>query len=173
MRHRLPLCLLRPPMNKTMWFFQVTLTIVVAMCLKIAPWSGTLALLNPDWVLLALIYWSLALPERVGIFYAWTIGLLTDELTSQVFGQHALAYSLAIYACLKLHKRLRQYAILQQIFFIFCCLLLSQLLFFFIKNLQSTVQISNDFWLPILAGTVCWPVVYRLLRLLRLSDHVK
>ncbi|MDD1605306.1 MAG: rod shape-determining protein MreD [Methylococcaceae bacterium] len=158
-------------MNKTLWFYQVTLTIVVAMCLRILPLSHTLELFNPDWVLLALIYWSLVLPERVGIFYAWAVGLLTDELTGQLFGQHALAYSLAIYACLKLHKRLRQYSLLQQGFFIFCCLLLSQLLFFFIKNLHQSVQLSSDFWLPLLTGTACWPLVYTALRFLRSAEQ--
>lgn len=133
------------------------------------PWSANLELFNPDWVLLTLIYWSLALPERFGIFHAWTFGLLTDELTGQLFGQHALAYSLVIYTCLKLHKRLRQYSLLQQGAFIFCSLLLSQLLFFFIKNLQHPIQLTTDFWLPVLTGTVCWPLVYMTLRSVRLS----
>jgi len=156
-------------MNKTIWFCRVALTIVLAMCLRIMPWSATLELFNPDWVLLTLIYWSLALPERVGIFHAWTIGLLTDVLTGQLFGQHALAYSLVIYACLKLHKRLRQYALMQQVLFIFCALLVSQLLFFFIKNLHHPIQLTTDFWLPVITGTACWPLVYRVLRCVRLS----
>jgi rod shape-determining protein MreD len=158
-------------MNKTIWFCRVTLTIVIAMCLRIAPWSHTLELFNPDWVLLVLIYWSIALPERIGIFYAWTYGLFTDVLTGQSFGQYALTYSLVIYACLKLHKRLRQYSLLQQSAFIFCCLLSSQLLFFFIKNLQHPIQLSTDFWLPILTGTVCWPLIYTVLRYIRLLKN--
>lgn len=158
-------------MNKVCWFFWVALTIVLAMCLRIMPWSNTLELFNPDWVLLTLIYWSLALPERFGIFHAWTIGLLTDVLTGQLFGQHALAYSLVIYTCLKLHKRLRQYTLVQQVLFIFSTLLLSQLLFFFIKNLQHPIQLNTDFWLPVLTGTVCWPLVYRTLQYVRLSKQ--
>lgn len=160
-------------MNNTIWFCRVTLTIVLAMCLRIMPWSASLEVFNPDWVLLTLIYWSLALPERVGIFHAWLVGLLTDELTGQLFGQHALAYSLIIYACLKLHKRLRQYALLQQGAFIFCSLLLSHLLFFFIKNLQHPIQLTTDFWLPVLTGTVCWPLIYRVLRCVRLSKQAE
>jgi rod shape-determining protein MreD len=123
--------------------------------------------------LLALIYWSIALPERIGIFYAWTYGVLTDVLTGQHIGQYALAYSLVIYACLKLHKRLRQYSLIQQSAFIFCCLLLAKLLFFFIKNLQHPVQITSDFWFSILAGTVCWPLVYIVLRHARLSKNAE
>lgn len=150
-------------MNKAVWFCWVVLTIVLAMALRIAPWSDSLEIWNPDWVLLTLMYWSVAIPDRVGIFSAWTVGILTDELTGQLFGQHALTYSLIIYACLKLHKRLRRYPLLQQGAFIFVCLLFSQLLFFFLKNIQHSLPMTNDFWLPIISGTVCWPLVFKLL----------
>jgi rod shape-determining protein MreD len=160
-------------MNKTIWFCHVTLTILLAMCLRIAPWSDSWELFNPDWVLLTLIYWSISLPERVGIFHAWTVGLLTDVLTGQLFGQHALAYSLVIYGCLKLYKRLRQYSVVQQGLFIFCGLLVSQLLFFFLKNLKTHMELNADFWLPVLTGTVCWPMVFFLLRFVRFSKQIE
>jgi rod shape-determining protein MreD len=160
-------------MNNTIGFFRVLLTLVLAMCLRIAPWPGEMAVLNPDWVLLVLIYWSLAMPERVGIFHAWTFGLLTDVLTGRLLGQYALAYSLVIYICLKLHKRLRQFPLLQQGLFIFFCLLLSQLLLFFIKNLQHPAQLHASFWLPVFTGTVCWPLVHGVLRFVRLSRRIR
>jgi rod shape-determining protein MreD len=160
-------------MNKTLWFFWVALTIVIAMSLTIAPWSAQWELYNPDWILLTLMYWSVALPERVGIFYAWTTGLFADVLTGQLFGQHALTYSIVIYACLKLHKRLRQYPLVQQAAFIFVCLLCSQLLFFFLKNLQHPIDISSNFWLPILTGTALWPVIYKVLHAVRSIKQIK
>lgn len=160
-------------MNNYYGFGSILLTVILAMCLRIAPWSGVLAVINPDWVLLVLIYWALAIPERVGIFHAWTFGLLTDVLTGRLFGQYALAYSLIIYICLKLHKRLRQFPLLQQELFIFFCLLLSQLLLFLIKNLQHPAQLHSSFWWPIFTGTLCWPLVYTVMRFVRLSRRVK
>ena len=153
-------------------FFRILFSLIVAMALRIAQWPSDWAMLNPDWVLLALIYWSLALPERVGIFHAFTFGLLTDVLTGRLLGQYALAYSLIIYLCLKLHKRLRRFPVLQQGLFIFFCLLLSQLLLFFIKNLQHPAQLHASFWLPVFTGTVMWPLVYGVLRLVRLSRRL-
>ncbi len=152
-------------------FGRIILSIVLAMCLRIMPLPPELAMLNPDWVLLTLIYWSLALPERVGIFHAWTFGLLTDVLTGRLFGQYALAYALVIYICLKLHKRLRQFPLLQQGLFVFFCLLLSQLLLFFIKNLQHPAQLHASFWWPVFTGTICWPLVYTVLRFVRLRKR--
>ena len=160
-------------MNNTVGFFRILLTLVGAMCLRIAPWPGEMAAYNPDWVLLVLIYWSLAIPDRVGIFHAWTFGLLTDVLTGRLLGQYALAYSLVIYICLKLHKRLRQFPLLQQGLFIFFCLLLSQLLLFFIKNLQHPAQLHASFWLPVFTGTLCWPLVHGALRFVRLTRRIK
>jgi rod shape-determining protein MreD len=152
---------------------RIILTIIMAMCLRIAPWPGFLSSINPDWVLLVLIYWSLAVPERVGIFHAWTVGLLTDVLTGRMFGQYALAYSLIIYFCLILHKRLRQFPLPQQGLFIFSCLLLSQMLLFWLKNIQHPTQLHISFWLPVFTGTLCWPLVYTLLRSVRLSRRTK
>ncbi len=154
-------------------FGRIIFTLLVAMCLRIAPWPADLATFNPDWVLLSLIYWSLAVPERVGIFHAWTFGLLTDVLTGRLFGQYALAYSLVIYICLKLHKRLRQFPVIQQGLFIFFCLLLSQLLLFLIKNIQNPAQLRATFWLPVFTGTFCWPLVYTVLRFVRLARRIK
>lgn len=160
-------------MNKYVGFGRIILTIALAMCLRIAPWHGALAVFNPDWVLLTLIYWSLAVPERVGIFHAWTFGLLTDVLTGRLLGQYALAYSMVIYICLKLHKRLRQFPLIQQGLFIFFCLLLSQLLLFLIKNIQHPAQLHASFWLPVFTGTASWPLVYTVLRFVRLSGRIK
>lgn len=155
-------------MNDSLGYGRIILSLMLAMGLRIIPLPSFLAGLNPDWVLLSLIYWSLAVPERVGIFYAWTFGLLTDVLLGRLLGQYALAYSLIIYLCLKLHKRLRQFPILQQGLFIFFCLLLSQLLLFVIKNFQNPAQLHGSFWLPVFTGTFCWPMVYTTLRYIRL-----
>lgn len=158
--------------NSPYGFYRIIFTIAIAMAMRIAPWPDLLAVLNPDWVLLSLIYWSLAVPERVGIFHAWTFGLLTDVLTGRLIGQYALAYSLVIYICLRLHKRLRQFPLTQQALFIFFCLLLSQLLLFFIKNAQHPAQIQATFWLPVFTGTLCWPLIYTVLRFVRLTKRL-
>jgi rod shape-determining protein MreD len=161
------------PINNSFGFGRIILTIVLAMALRIVSWPAEINVFNPDWVLLVLIYWSLAVPERVGIFHAWTFGLLTDVLTGRLFGQYALAYSLVIYICLKLHRRLRQFPVIQQGLFIFFCLLLSQLLLFLVKNLQHPAQLKATFWLPVLTGTLFWPLVFTALRFVRLAQRIK
>jgi rod shape-determining protein MreD len=143
------------------------ISLLLAMCLNIVLFPVYLKNINPDWVLLILIYWTLAIPEKLGVFNAWFVGILIDVLTGRILGQHALAYALICYACLKLHKRLRLYPLPQQALFIFCCLLCSQFLVFWIENIQSPTQFELVFWLPALTGTLMWPVMFILLRIFR------
>ncbi len=143
------------------------------MALLIVPWPESIQLFAPDWILLGIIYWALAAPDRVGIFSAWSVGILTDVLTGSFLGQHALGYSLITFFCLNLHKRLRQFPLSQQGLFIFFCLSISQLLSFWIKNIPTSEAFQAEFWLPLVAGTFCWPLVYTTLRIIRLGqfDH--
>ncbi len=143
------------------------ISLFLAMSMNIAQFPEVVKSINPDWVLLVLIYWTLAIPEKLGVFNAWVVGILIDVLTGRLLGQHALAYALISYACLKLHKRLRLYPIPQQALFIFFCLFCSQILVFWIENIQSPTQFDLVFWLPAFTGTFIWPVIFFVLRIVR------
>jgi rod shape-determining protein MreD len=143
------------------------LSMFFSMALRIAPWPPFFAQINPDWILLTLIYWALATPDRTGILSAWCIGLITDILTGRALGQYALAYPLAIYFCIKKHKRLRQFPLFQQALFIFIIQLLSQLLIFWTENFLNPTQFTAKFWWPVFTGTLAWPLVFTVLRHIR------
>jgi len=159
-------------LNKQTGNFTIILTAIVAMMLRILPFSMALDNFNPDWVLLVLIYWSLALPDRVGVFNGWLVGLLTDVLTGRLLGQYALIYSLVCYFCVKLHKRIRRYPLPQQSIFVFLCLLLAQLIIFWIESMQANNQLQLTFWYPVFSGTLFWPVVYFILRFIRIHGRI-
>ena len=139
------------------------ISLVLAMGLNIFPFSSYRKDLNPDWVLLTLIFWVLAIPERIGIFNALAVGLLVDALTGRVLGQHALVYVLIIYVCLVFHRRLRQYLLAQQAFSVFLCLLFSQIIEFMVEGIQGDTKFTLMFWMPVVIGTFFWPVIYALL----------
>ncbi len=148
-------------------------TLFLAMSLKILPLPEFLSRLNPDWVLLTLIYWTLAVPEKVGVFNAWVVGILVDVLTGRVLGQQALIYALTSYTSLKLHKRLRQYPVYQQSLFVFLCLFFSQMMVFWIENIQGTTEFTLVFWMPVLVGTLFWPLIYLILRFIRVFGDIR
>ena len=70
----------------------------VALLLTLLPLPEWASELRPPWVALTLLYWILAAPERVGVFWGWAMGLLLDVSIGTILGQHAL--SLAVMAWL-------------------------------------------------------------------------
>ena len=59
-----------------MWV--IALTFIIAMLFSVVslpefvPWE--LGYLRPEWVVLVLVYWVVALPQRIGLVLAWVIG---------------------------------------------------------------------------------------------------
>ena len=152
------------------------------MCLKVAPLPHAIGRINPDWVLLVLIYWALALPYQQGIFYAWLTGLLTDVLVGCSLGEHSLIYVFIVYTCIFFHKRLRQFPVIQQMLFVFSCLLVSQVIIYWLESINLDIQAPNvrienplqlspnfslSFWLSILTGTLIWPLINPALHFIR------
>ncbi len=135
------------------------LSMALAMGMNILPLADWIKLMNPDWVLLLLIYWAMMMPERIGVFNAWMSGIIVDVLTGRILGMHGLIYALVCYSCLKFHRRLRNFPLPQQTVFIFFCLLVAQVLVFWIENIQGRTGLNAYFWLPVLSGSLSWPIV--------------
>lgn len=127
---------------------------------------------NPDWVILALIYWSIALPDRFGVLTAFWVGLFTDVLTGHLLGQYALIYSLINYFSIKDHRRLRQFPLPQQCSYVLFLLLCEQILLFGMESMQAANRLPLSFWYPVLTGTLAWPVVFILLRAIRVMARI-
>jgi rod shape-determining protein MreD len=149
------------------WPAVVAASLGLAMVLRILPLPIPWSLLNPDWVALFLIYWALAIPERVGVGTAWVTGLFADVLTGRMLGQHALAYSVIVYLSLRGYQRLRLYPLPQQSLWVLLFLLIGQLLVLWTQNVKHTHSMAWTYWFPALSGALVWPVVLIALRRLR------
>jgi rod shape-determining protein MreD len=145
----------------------VAASLVLAMGLRILPLPQNWFVYNPDWIALVLIYWTMAIPDRVGVGTAWLTGLFADVLTERMLGQHAVAYSVIAYFSLRLYRRLRLYPLLQQSLWILLFLLIGQLLILWTQNIKNTNAITWTYWLPSLTGGLMWPVVLVTLRRIR------
>lgn len=150
----------------------IFLSLTAALLLTIVPLPEHLRLLRPDWVLLVLIYWAMALPHRVGVGIGWIMGLINDVLTGMLLGQHALAYCLVIFLTLKLHQRLRLYPLWQQAQSILVLLTLGQLILLWINGMIGRPLHSWLYWAPSVLGALLWPVLFVFLRGLRRAFRV-
>lgn len=145
----------------------IAATLVGALWLRLLALPDAIAPFNPDWVMLVLIYWSLALPQRLGVGLAWIIGLWTDAATASLLGQHALVYAVAAFICVRFHTRLRIFPLSQQMLLVLAFLLAAQVLTFCFELLQGRSGLPWTYWIPSLTGTLAWPLVLSLCRYLK------
>ena len=146
----------------------IVITIIIAMLLMLVPLPDNLRFARPEWVLMTLIYWAMALPQRVGVGYAWCVGLLMDVLMGGSLGVEAFSYAFVIYLILRFHLQLRQYPLWQQA--------LSIMTFVLVVNIPSVLMTSNFaswyVWFPAVTTTLLWPIVYAFLRAVRRTLNV-
>lgn len=150
----------------------IVLTFIIALLLTVIPLPDWVRYLRPDWVGLVLIYWCMALPERIGVTTGWFVGLLVDLLTGSLLGQHALSLTIVAYVTLKFHLRLRLVPVWQQSLTVLVLLILHQLLALWISRLIGRPGVPLYFWAPSLIGMMLWPVVHGLLRGMRRNFRV-
>ena len=152
------------------WLIAVTL--VMALTLTILPLPVVLEPHRPEWAMLAILYWSLALPARVGVGVAWLAGLVQDILQATSLGSHALAFALVAYLTLHLYQRMRSVPVWQQALTVLVVLLAARGVLFVTRGLSDNPGVDWRFWMPALTSTLFWPPVFVLLRFLRRSFQV-
>jgi rod shape-determining protein MreD len=150
----------------------ILFTFIVALILTVMPLPELGRYLRPDWAGLVLIYWCLALPDRVGVITGWLLGLAVDMLTGALLGQHALSLAFVAYLTLKFHQRVRLFPISQQALTVLVLLMLHQLLALWISRMIGRPGAPWFFWAPSLLGMLIWPLVYAALRSLRRGFRV-
>lgn len=154
----------------------IALTFVVAMVLAIVPLPDSvpveLGYLRPQWVVLVLIYWVIALPHRVGIGVAWVVGLIVDVLLGSLLGQHAIAFIIVAYIASSLYQRLRMFSLWQQSMIVFAIIGLNQLINFWIESIVGFGDWNVWYLLASVVSALLWPSVFLLLRYLRRQFNV-
>ena len=87
-------------MNKSfknqLWIYT---SLLLAMIMDIYFFPESIIYWKPLLTLLVLIYWNMALPDRVGIFEALFFGLIMDLLNGSVLGLHGILFVLITYIC--------------------------------------------------------------------------
>lgn len=140
-------------------------TLALAVVVEQVPWSGWALVLRPDFVLVALLFWVLHQPARIGFAAAFFLGLLADFQDGAVFGQHAIAYVVGAYMVLFLRLRLLQFDPLRQAAQLFPILLTVQLLVLLIGWLAVNPPADLLILLPAVGSSLLWYAVAGLLRL--------
>lgn len=142
----------------------VLLTILIGFLLTLMPLPEWAENFRPQWVTLVVIYWCMALPERIGVSIAWMVGLCQDVLVGSLLGQHALSMAIIAYITLKLYLRVRVLPLRQQMFTILVLLVVERILALWINWAVGYPSPSLWYWAEPIIGALLWPWIYILLR---------
>jgi len=145
----------------------VVASLVIALALTALPMPSWAAPWRPAWVALVLVYWCMAVPARIGVLVAWSMGLLLDVLSGTLLGQHALALGVVAFVTHKSHRRVRVLPLWQQGLSVFALVFCYQLIILWVNGIQGRTLPAAAYWGSPLVSTVLWPWVFVVLRDLR------
>lgn len=150
----------------------ILLSFLLALILSALPLPETFQGWRPEWVVLVMFYWIVALPERVGIGTAWILGILLDVLEGSLLGLNALALTIVAYFTLLFYQRVRMFSWLQQSLFVFAIVALNQILCHWIKGILGVSAQTLMFLIPAIVSALLWPWIFVIMRGVRRGFNV-
>ena len=148
-------------------YLVVYASLVVALILMILPLPDWAQIYRPNWVALVLIYWSMALPKRVGLWFAFFCGIVLDTSLGTLLGQHAMGLVIIIFFNMNFHQRIRVLALAQQAIYVFALLLINQGVVVWVEGIMGRPTPLLTFFSAPLVGMLIWPWVFVILRDIR------
>ena len=145
----------------------ITATFVLALLLTALPMPESATVWRPAWVALVLVYWCMAVPERVGVMVGWTAGLLLDVMTGTLIGQHALGLSVVAYVTHRAHRRVRVLPLWRQGITIFGLVFVYQALVLWSNGIRGIPVLASGYWTAPFVSMFLWPWVFVVLRAVR------
>ena len=150
----------------------IAASFLLAFALAVLPMPLWAQPYRPEWCPLVLIYWCMALPQRVGVGVGWCMGLCLDILTGALLGQHALGLGVVAYLALKLHQRVRVTPLWQQALTVAVLLLCYRLLGLWVLGILGLRPNFANYLTPPLISALFWPWVFVVLRGARRHFHI-
>jgi rod shape-determining protein MreD len=142
---------------------RIFLTVLLALFLSVVPVPGWVDAARPAFLVLTVLYWSIAVPRAGGLTLGWIAGLVLDIFQGSVLGQHALALSLVTYITLREHQKIRSKPVFQQSLIVMGLLFIYEFVVFAIDGWTGHVLYGPLHWLQVLTGALLWPLAAALL----------
>ena len=152
--------------------FIISLSFIISMAVSIIPVPDTVAIIMPSWTLLTLMYWCIALPQKISTGTGWLVGFLFDVLTGNLLGLHALIFATGAYLSHRSYSQIRHFPTWQQAAILFIFLLFAQAASLWPKETNNHFGISILTLVPAITGALSWPILFTVLRLARRRYHV-
>jgi len=148
-------------------YFVIFLSLLTGLILMIMPLPETVQIYRPHWVALMLIYWSMAIPERVGLWFAFFSGIMVDVSQGTLLGQHTLALIIIVYINLNFYQRIRVMSLAQQAMYVFGLLVMGQVVIVWVEGIMGRPAPILAFFAAPFVGMLIWPWIFVILRDIR------
>jgi len=159
-------------LNKNTGGWILFISLLIAFLLTALPLPHWADDWRPAWVAMVLIYWCMALPERIGISIAWCMGLLLDVQQGALLGQNALGLALIAYFVIQIHKRFRLFPLVQQSCLVGFIIIFYLLISSWVTGIMGIPPKTWTYWMPAISSMVLWPWLFVILRDIRRQYNV-
>lgn len=153
--------------SRSPWILPVSL--LIALLLTLLPMPPVLQGLRPYWLALAMAYWVIEDPERVGLGFAFLIGLAADLVVGSLFGEQALRLVVITFILQRFRARLRFFPMSQQALAIGALLLNDRIVTAAVHLAVGETVPASTSWFSPLVGMLLWVPVFVLLDGLRMG----
>jgi rod shape-determining protein MreD len=141
--------------------FFISVSLILAFILNLFPWGRWMAV--PDFVVLVLIFWNIHQPRKVGVGIAFLMGLMMDVQNASLLGENALAYTLAAYFAITIHRRVLWFPLWGQVLHVLPLLLFTQCVQLVVRLVVHGQFPGWLFFLESIGGAALWPLITVLL----------
>ena len=136
-------------------------TLLAAFAFDLMPLGRQPAM--PDLLALALVFWNVHQPRRIGVGVAFAFGLVIDVHDGAVLGQHALAYTLLSFFAVTIHRRLLWFTVPSQAVQILPLFLAAHLVSLVVRMAAGGMFPGWEFLLAPVFEALLWPLASWLL----------
>lgn len=140
-------------------------TFLIGMLIELVPLPVGSTRWIPDFVGMLILYWVINQPSRVNIGTAFVLGLIADVATADLFGQHALAYSVTAFLTLLRQRQLVMFNLGQQALAVMALMLTNQLIMMVARMVSGAAFVGWGYFIPPLISALLWPLLTKLLLL--------
>ena len=152
----------------------IFLTLFIALYVDTYMFVSNFQMWKPTFVLLTLIYWNMALPDRIGIMAALSFGIFVDLIEGSLLGLHGILFILITYVCQRFFYQFRVSPLWQQSFILFFLFILYKQVFALdfmntnqdLTNLSDSSFFMNSFLYALFSAFI-WSPLFLILRYYR------
>jgi rod shape-determining protein MreD len=144
---------------------RMVVSALVALVLTVLPLPGPkeLDLFRPSFLVLTVLYWSIAAPRAGGVGFGWFCGLLLDVFHGPVLGEHALVLCMATGITAHEHQKIRTKPAFQQALIVLVILAFYEVVLFIIDGWAGHAVTTPTRWIHCVTGAVIWPLAAAIL----------